>query len=140
MMKEDNLKHIDDWGWTTLVASWRYYEHRMTITSASFPQMIIAHYFSGEYDDDTMLRIAQQFADVDHGRNGEMDWTDDKYLHECDKKPWTKFYAFCWHYVHGWKIVNGVKCFHCIYTNKNYPADEYIKRPAVECYMVDPNE
>ena len=36
--KARKLKFLDDWEWTTLVAAWRYFEHRMTIASASFPE------------------------------------------------------------------------------------------------------
>ena len=139
-MKKELLKHIDDWEWTTLVASWRYYEHRMTITSASFPAMVVRHYFRGQYDHDTMFKIANQFADIDHGRHGERFWTEDKYLHECDIKAWTKFYKFCFQFVHGWYEVLGEDCFKCDYTGKYYPVSEYIKNPHIECYMVDPKD
>ena len=40
--KVKKLKFLDDWEWTTLVAAWRYFEHRMTIASASFPEDIEA--------------------------------------------------------------------------------------------------
>ena len=56
------LKFLDDWEWTTLVAAWRYFEHRMTIASASFPEDVVRRYFTGEYDEESCKRIAHQFA------------------------------------------------------------------------------
>ena len=32
MKKKNKKKILTDWDWTTLVAAWRYYEHRNTIT------------------------------------------------------------------------------------------------------------
>ena len=42
--KVRKLKFLDDWEWTTLVAAWRYFEHRMTIASASFPEDVVRRY------------------------------------------------------------------------------------------------
>lgn len=129
-------KKLTDWDWTTLVASWRYYEYRSTIASSMFPEEIIERFFSGEYSDESCMRIANQFAKIDHGRNGEEDWHD-KLLMNCDIGPWTTFYAFCEAYCNGFtpiKIKNNGKeetfrGFYCRTTGHWHDADMYIKHP-----------
>ena len=103
--KVRKLKFLDEWEWTTLVAAWRYFEHRMTIASASFPEDIVSRYFTGEYDEGSCKRIAHQFAVTDHGTGGENDWADRKYLMDCDKEPWCLFFAFCKAYINGFKTI-----------------------------------
>lgn len=134
-------KILTDWDWTTLVAAWRYYEYRSTISSAYFPTMIVERFFRGDYSEETQRRIAHQFANVDHlhgfgsaPRSGEKDWESKD---DCYRRPWAKFYAFCWHFTRNWKIKRGVRCFHCDTTGRDYPVAEYIKNPHVECWMPD---
>ena len=131
-------KGLTDWDWTTLVAAWRYYEYGSTISSACFPEMIVERYFRGVYNHAAQERIARQFADVDHHHGnaeplaGERDW---ERKDDCDRRPWCKFYAFCWHFVHGWKMKDGVRCFHCNTTGRDYPVVEYVANPHVETWM-----
>ena len=137
-------KLFTDWDWTTLVAAWRYYEYGSTISSATFPAMIVERFFRGDYGMEVQRRIAHQFANVDHEhgwgnepRSGEKEW---ERKDDCDRRPWTKFYAFCWHFTRNWKVKRGVRCFHCDTTGRDYPVDEYIKNPHVECWMPDEND
>ena len=53
---------LTDWDWTTLVAAWRYYEHRNTITAAMFPHEIIKRFFTGKYYAESCKRISHQFV------------------------------------------------------------------------------
>ena len=59
MKKKNKKKILSDWDWMTLVAAWRYYEHRNTIT---FPHEIVTRFFTGEYDEKSCIRIARQFV------------------------------------------------------------------------------
>jgi hypothetical protein len=104
-MASKKLKTLSDWDWTTLVASWRYYEYRSTIASATFPRDIYERYFTGYYSEKCCKRIAHQFYSVDHGINGEADWQGE-YLADCDIKPWAAFYAFCKAYCKGFAKVH----------------------------------
>lgn len=91
------LKTLSHWDWTTLVAAWRYYEHRCTITSAMFPHKIVTRFFTGKYDDESCKRIAHQFVDIDHD-NGPDDkicgWVEDNTLGDCDRRAWRIFYFY----------------------------------------------
>ena len=62
MKKKNKKKILSDWDWMTLVAAWRYYEHRNTITAAMFPHEIVTRFFTGEYDEKSCIRIARQFV------------------------------------------------------------------------------
>ena len=147
--KVKKLKFLDDWEWTTLVAAWRYFEHRMTIASASFPEDIVRRYFTGEYDEESCKRIAYQFAVTDHGTGGENDWTDRKYLMDCDKEPWCLFFAFCKAYIDGFKtiVLDGEsdgkhihaegKAFYCEYTKHWYDVEFYLNRPDAGRHYID---
>ena len=103
-MKNKTQKNkLTDWDWTTLVAAWRYYEHRHTIASAMFPHEIVKRFFTGEYDEESCRRIARQFVDVDHckGPDDKMSgWVGSDSFGECDCKAWRLFYfyLFAWHY------------------------------------------
>jgi len=142
------IDHIGGWDWETLVASWRYYEYRNTISSASFPVDIVERYWkSGNYSPKALRKIARQFVEIDH-RNGESDWTGlwKDSLRDCDKLPWCKFWAFCNGYLHGFKTVvldgksdgkhlhEEPECFWCEYTQRWYPAKEYIENPWIESF------
>jgi len=147
--KSRRLKHLDDWDWTTLVASWRYFEYRMTIASSMFPDDIIQRYFSGAYDEDSCKRIAHQFAETDHGLRGEKDWTDVEGLRDCDMSPWCRFYAFCKGYCDGFKTVvldgeyegkpvhEEVKAFYCAYTKHWHGVEKYLQAPYHGRYLID---
>lgn len=129
-------KELTDWEWTTLVAAWRYYEYRSTISSASFPDEMVARFFRGDYSDESCRRIAYQFAITDHGIRGEEDWQI-KNLPSCDRDPWTIFYAFCKAYCDGFTHLtlkfNGdertLNAFYCQTTERWYCADSYIQQP-----------
>ena len=103
MSKNTEKKTLTDWDWTTLVAAWRYYEHRHTITSAMFPHEIVRRFFTGEYDEESCRRIARQFVEIDH-RNGPDDkidgWVGDDAFGASDRRTWRLFYfyLFAWHY------------------------------------------
>ena len=91
------LNTLSHWDWTTLVAAWRYYEHRNTITSYMFPHEIVARFFTGEYDDESCNRIARQFVNVDHdsGPNDEISgWVGGDAFGECDRRAWRLFYFY----------------------------------------------
>ena len=104
MNKNNKKKTLTDWDWTTIVAAWRYYEHRHTISSAMFPHEVVERFFMGEYDDKSCKRIAQQFVEVDH-RIGPDDkwsgWVGNDALGECDRKAWRLFYFYLSAWVHG---------------------------------------
>ena len=104
MKKETKKKTLTDWDWTTLVASWRYYEHRHSITSAMFPHEIVKRFFTGEYDEESCKRIARQFVEIDH-RYGPDDkisgWVGDDAFGASDRKAWRLFYF----YLNAW--ING---------------------------------
>lgn len=136
---------LSDWEWTTLVASWRYYEFRQTISSATFPEQIIERYWgSGKYSDKALRSIARQFYHIDH-RNGEQDWMASSIM-DCDKRLWCKFYAFCKAWYEGFRTVvldgdcNGKhihdesECFYCEYTKRWYSKNNYITAPFHEMY------
>ena len=136
------IDKLTDWEWTTLVAAWRYYENRMTIVSATFPEDIIERFFRGAYTERVCKQIANQFAVIDHGIRGEKDWTEDKYLLDCDKLHWTKFFRFCQGYVAGFhKVVlrNGehsevVDAFHVDWNDHWYPVGGYTASPYLDRY------
>lgn len=137
MKKQKKIDHLSGWEWTTLVAAWRYYENRMTIASATFPEDVIERFFRGAYTERVCKQIANQFAIIDHGIRGEEDWTKDKYLHVCDKLPWTKFFRFCQGYVTGFHKValkgedvqKEVDAFHVEWNDRWYPVDMYTASP-----------
>ena len=97
MKKETKKKTLTDWDWTTLVASWRYYEHGHTIASAMFPHEIVKRFFTGDYDEESCRRIARQFVEIDH-HNGPDDkisgWVGGDSFGECDRKAWRLFYFY----------------------------------------------
>ena len=142
MPRKKPIDRLTNWEWTTLVAAWRYYENRMTIASATFPEGIVKRFFQGAYSTRVCKQIANQFAVIDHGIRGEKDWADDKYLHVCDKKPWTKFFRFCQGYVAGFHKValksdnlqQEVDAFHVFWLDRWYPVKEYLERPHLETY------
>ena len=103
MKNESKKKTLTDWDWTTLVAAWRYYEHRNTIASAMFPHEIVKRFFTGEYDEESCRRIARQFVEIDH-RDGPDDkisgLVGDDAFSASDRRAWRMFYyyLFAWHY------------------------------------------
>ena len=104
MKKETQRKTLTDWDWTTLVASWRYYEHRHTITSFMFPYEVVERFFTGAYDDKSCKRIARQFVEVDH-RCGPDDkisgWVGDDAFGASDRKAWRLFYFYLSAWLYG---------------------------------------
>ena len=109
MSKNTKKKSLTDWDWTTLVASWRYYEHGHTIASAMFPHEIVKRFFTGEYDEESCKRIAQQFVEIDH-RIGPDDkwsgWVGNDAFGECDRKAWRLFYFYLSAWIHGFLRAN----------------------------------
>ena len=144
MPRKKPIDKLTDWEWTTLVAAWRYFENGRTIVSATFPEDIIKRFFQGAYSKQVCERIARQFAVIDHGIRGEEDWSKDKYLHDCDKLPWTKFFRFCQGYIGGFhKVVlkDGdiqveFDSFHVDWNDRWYPAEKYCECPHREIYCV----
>ena len=100
------LKKLSDWDWTTLVAAWRYYEHRSSITSAMFPHEIVKRFFTGSYEDESCRRIAHQFVHIDH-HNGPDDkisgWVVDGTFGDCDRRAWRLFYSYLYAYLCGFQ-------------------------------------
>lgn len=144
--KQMTTDRLSGWEWTTLVAAWRYYEHGHTIASAMFPHDIVERFWGDGnlYTDNVHDAIANQFAYVDHGLNGEGDWTrwlsdraKKNHLEDCDCAAWTTFYAFCKGWCDGFATItasNGertetVKAFYTDYTRKWTPVGYYIKNP-----------
>ena len=76
--KKKLITRLSMWDWKTLVASWRYFEHGSTISSATFPDDIIKRFWGegNPYSDDVRYTIAHQFAMTDHRSKGEEDWTE----------------------------------------------------------------
>lgn len=162
-MKHAKIETLSDWEWTTLVGAWRYYESRCSISAARFPGDVVKRFWgSGRYATDALDRIARQFAVIDHGINGEMDWNPSAM--SVGHEPWVKFFAFCkaWNDTkRGFSLVavkdgvdtsigvtlppfvvtkfgdgrNGIPCFRCETNNRLCPAVEYVSRPQCEVYM-----
>lgn len=89
------LRTLTDWEWTMLVAAWRYYEHRHSITAVMFPHKVVERFFTGRYDDESCIRIANQFVCLDHysGQNDEFrGWAGDEMCGEC--RAWRLFYFY----------------------------------------------
>lgn len=109
MKKDTQKKSLTDWDWTTLVAAWRYYEHRHTITSAMFPHEVVTRFFTGEYDEESCKRIAWQFVKIDH-RIGPDDklsgWVGNDAFGECDRRPWRLFYFYLSAWLFGFSPAN----------------------------------
>ena len=132
-MKAKAKKSISSFEWDMLVGAWRYYEHRATIVSATFPGDIVERYFRGDYTVEDCERIARQFVKVDHQMNGEGDWL---IADVCNRNAWSKFYAFLKAYLDGWEVVRGEEFFYCEATGRHYLRENYVSRPFEECYVV----
>ena len=108
MKKDAKKKILTPWDWTTLVASWRYYEHRNTITSSMFPHEIVTRFFTGRYDYESCKIIAHHFVEIDH-HNGPYDelegWVGDVQFEECYRKPWRLFYFYLKAWLLGFKTA-----------------------------------
>ena len=108
MKKETKKKTLTDWEWKTLVAAWRYYEHRHTISSAMFPHEVVERFFTGAYDEESCKRIARQFVEIDH-RNGPNDkidgWVGDDLYCSSDRRAWRLFYSYLYAHLHGFNTV-----------------------------------
>ena len=140
--KQPKIDHLTQWEWETLVGAWRYYEYRQTIVSTAFPGAIVRRFWqSGAYADSVQRKIANQFANIDHGRLGEADWAD---LPDVDRAQWTRFFAFCKGVCDGFHVVickpfgrrrHKIVCFLCETTGTLHPVDEYIKCPALDCHF-----
>ena len=142
MTRKKPIDKLTGWEWITLVAAWRYYEYRRTIVSATFPEDIINRFFQGAYSTRICKQIATQFAVTDHGIRGEEDWAKDKYLRDCDKLPWTKFFRFCQGYVTGFHkfvlknddLQQEVDAFHVDWNDNWYSVKQYIAHPSLDYY------
>lgn len=144
--KTEKIQRLSDWEWTTLVAAWRYYECRSTIASATFPADVVRRFWgSGKYADSALHQIAYQFAVTDHGADGERFWSGNGTIHDCDRRAWCKFYAFCKAYCDGFSTVvldgddpdghhihDEPLCFYCDYTGRWYHVNAYIYNPQDE--------
>ena len=140
-MSRKKIEILGGWEWDTLVAAWRYYEYRHTITSVGFPDDIIERYFGhrgrAAYADSVREQIARQFANVDHYSRGLGDWVDDGFSMSCnDFVPWRRMYCFLKAYADD-SFVTVVtrtdgktaetKCFE--YDGEYYPVEEYVEHP-----------
>ena len=143
MKKQEKIDRLSDWEWTTLVAAWRYYEHRHTITSATFPYDMLRRFWGkgNPYTDEVRDSIANQFAKSDHGTRGEEDWT--RWLKnngaiirdDYDAIIWTTFYQFCKGWMDGFvdvttsngKVQKTIKAFYTEYTDCWVPVEGYIE-------------
>ncbi len=129
---------VSPFDYDVIVGALRYYEHRATVAGRGFPARFIEEFFTSDYFSECKIElIARQFVLIDHGANGEKDWDRETYA---DKLPWCRLFAFLKAYLEGWKIVNGVECFHCGLTGRDYPKDEYINDPDTETYMSENGE
>ena len=115
MSKNTKKKRLTDWDWTTLVAAWRYYEHRNTITSAMFPHEIVTRFFTGAYDEESCKRIARQFVEIDHllGPDNKLSgWVGDDAFGASDRMACRLFYFYLYAWLHGFKTatltINGI--------------------------------
>ena len=109
MNKNTEKKTLTDWDWTTLVAAWRYYEHGHTIASAMFPHEIVTRFFTGKYEQESCLRIARQFVEVDHrlGPDHKYDgWVGDDAFGASDRKAWRLFYFYLCAWNYGFTTAN----------------------------------
>ena len=133
--KQQVIDNLTMWEWETLVASWRYYEHGMTISSACFPHDIVQRYYGegNNYSDNVRKTIANQFVNIDHHGKGEHDWDDSGM--SCDKRAWRAFYRFCEAWLNGFhtigvKRVDGkierLEAFHTDFEDRWYIKDIYI--------------
>ena len=101
-------KKLTYWDWTTLVAAWRYYEHRQSIASSMFPHEIVARFFVGKYNEESCRQIARQFVEIDHkdGPDDELNgwiWSvsySDNYSH-----AWRLFYFYLKAYLYGFAVA-----------------------------------
>ena len=106
--KEKKIEILSDWDWTTLVAAWRYYEHRNTITSAMFPHEIVTRFFTGRYDEESCNRIARQFVTIDHNNGPDDDfsgWILKGTFGDCDRRAWRMFYFYLNAWLGGFKTA-----------------------------------
>lgn len=140
-MSDRKIKILGGWEWETLVAAWRYYENRHTITSCMFPDEIVERYFgprgAKKYTDDVRKQIADQFANVDHGSRGLGDWADDGFsMSANDFVPWRRMFCFMKAYAdNSFRTVvacrdgrkEEIKCFE--YDGEYYPVDRYVEHP-----------
>lgn len=136
------------WEWETLVASWRYYEHRHTIASAMFPGDIVKRFWGKgtKATDDDRKRIATQFVCTDHrkGPDDKFDgWPlDGATFGGVDAKPWRKLWFFLdavangrfWN-IHG--VGNGTDKWHVCFDCDGLwvPQVKYISNPEQDIYI-----
>ena len=101
---DKKLNKLSDWDWATLVASWRYYEHRHTIAASTFPHEIVTRFFTGRYDDESCKRIARQFVEIDH-RDGPDDefsgWVGDNAFGASYRRAWRLLYCYLFAWLYG---------------------------------------
>lgn len=136
---------LTNWEWSTLVASWRYYEYGHSIQSASFPGDILERFWgkNGQrtWSDRVRIQIARQFVEVDHGVRGIDDWELGSVMtFDSDAHIWRKFYTFLKNYLVGTfllvtvsdgKRTEVVQSFR--YGEDLFPVEQYISNPWVSC-------
>ena len=111
MNNNTTKKTLTDWEWTTLVAAWRYYEHRHSITSHLFPGDVVKRFFTGAYDDESCRRIVRQFVEIDHrkGPDDEIDgWVVDDIYCSSDRRAWRLFYFYLSAWMYGFTKVRAI--------------------------------
>lgn len=133
--KRQVIDHLSMWDWETLVASLRYFQYGMTISSASFPHDVVQRFWGkgNPYSDGVRNTIANQFVNIDHHGKGEHDW-DDVGM-SCDRRAWTAFYRFCEAWLKGFaKIsvkrtdgkIERLDAFHTDFEDRWYLKDLYV--------------
>ena len=104
MKKGTKKKTLTDWDWKTLVAAWRYYEHRHSITSHLFPGNVVKRFFRGGYDEESFKRIARQFVEIDHHNDPDdkIDgWVGEDLYCSSDRRAWRLFYFYLSAWLYG---------------------------------------
>ena len=104
--KKQVIDQLSMWDWETLVASLRYFQYGMTISSSSFPHDVVQRFWGkgNPYSDGVRDTIANQFVNLDHHGKGERDW-DDVGM-SCDRRAWTAFYRFCEAWLKGFAKIS----------------------------------
>ena len=108
MKKDPKKKRLTGWDWLTLVAAWRYYEHRHSIVSATFPHDIVTRFFTGKYDEESCKRIAHQFVEIDHIKGPDdkiTGWVGDDIFCSSDRMAWRLFYFYLSAWIGGFKTA-----------------------------------
>ena len=73
-----------------------------------FPHEIVTRFFTGDYDDESCKRIANQFVEIDHhyGPDDKISGcVGDDTFGEYYRKAWRLFYSYLYAYIYGFKTA-----------------------------------